>query len=147
LDMIDETVDVLKTFTDYADEVPIQYIQLKIDLRHPWVGKMIKDIPLPPDTLLVLLKRNKENIVPNGQIHLKEDDVLILSAAAPGNLDGISLTEKNVTKGDEWIGRPISEISKEEDKLIIMIQRQKRVIVPNGSTIIRENDVLVINQA
>lgn len=146
LNMIDNTVDVLKTFTDYADEVPIQFIQLKIKSAHPWIGKMIKDIPLPPDTLLVLLKRNGENIVPNGQIHLKESDVLILSAAAPGDIEGISLTEKNVTKGDDWIGKPISEISKEEDKLIIMIKRKKKVIVPNGKTIIKENDVLVINQ-
>lgn len=146
LDMIDNTVDVLKTFTDYADEVPIQYIQLKMKEGHPWVGKKIKDIPLPPDTLLVLLKRDGENIVPNGQIRLLEKDLLILSAAAPSDIDGISLTEKNVTRGDDWIGKPIAEISKEEDKLIIMIQRNKRVIVPNGRTIIKENDVLVINQ-
>lgn len=146
LNMIDNTVDVLKTFTDYADEVPIQYIQLKMKEGHPWIGKKIKDIPLPPDTLLVLLKRNGENKVPNGQIRLLEKDLLILSAAAPGDIDGISLTEKNVTKGDDWIGKPIADISKEEDKLIIMIQRNKKVIVPNGRTIIKENDVLVINQ-
>lgn len=146
LNMIDDTVDVLKTFTDYADEVPVQFIQLKMNSSHPWIDKKIKDIPLPPDTLLVLLKRNGENIVPNGQIHLVEDDILILSAAAPGDIEGISLIEKNVTKGSDWIGKPISEISKEEDKLIIMIQRKKKVIVPNGRTIIKENDILVINQ-
>lgn len=146
LNMIDDSADVLKTFTDYADEVPIQYIQLKMKVGHPWVGKMIREISLPPDTLLVLLKRNGENIVPNGQIRLLEDDLLILSAAAAGVIEGISLTEKNVSEGDDWIGKPISEISKEEDKLIIMIKRKKKVIVPNGRTIIKDKDILVINQ-
>ncbi|WP_167956822.1 potassium/proton antiporter [Anaerosporobacter faecicola] len=145
LDMIDNSDDVMKTFTDYADEVPIQYIQLQVKNGHPWINKKIQELSLPPDTLIVMLKRGGKNIIPRGQIILKDEDRIILTAAAPVDLDGISLMERKITKGDEWIGKLISEIGKEEKKLIIMIQRQERIIIPNGRTMIQEKDILVIN--
>lgn len=37
--MIDDSGDVMKTFTDYSDEVPIQFIKFTLDGKHGWVGK------------------------------------------------------------------------------------------------------------
>ena len=76
LDMIDEKGDVMKTFNDYSDEVPVQFIQLSIPKSHHWCGKTLKELTLPPETLVVLLKRNGENIIPNGNTRLLENDVL-----------------------------------------------------------------------
>ena len=66
LDMIDEKGDVMKTFNDYSDEVPVQFIQLSIPKSHHWCGKTLKELTLPPETLVVLLKRNGENIIQMG---------------------------------------------------------------------------------
>ncbi|MFV0496712.1 MAG: potassium/proton antiporter [Candidatus Fimivivens sp.] len=147
LDMIDENADVMKTFTDYSDEVPIQFIQFSIPESHPWANSMIQDILLPAETILVLLLREGQKIVPNGQTVLQAGDKLVLSAKAPGKIEGISLFEKHVGKGHKWENKCVSEIFNKPDMLIIMVQRKDRVIIPHGSTIIKENDVLVINHA
>lgn len=57
LDMIDEKEDVLKTFSDYTEEVPVQFIEFRVKKNHPWAGSMVKDILLPPETLLVQIRR------------------------------------------------------------------------------------------
>lgn len=147
LDMIDESADVMKTFTDYSDEVPIQFIQFAVPENHPWVGSMIQDILLPAETILVLLLRNGEKIVPNGKTVLQSSDKLILSAKAPGNIEGISLFEKRIAKGDKWESKRVADVFKKPDMLIIMIQRKGRVLIPQGSTVLKENDVLVINHS
>lgn len=149
LNMLDDSADVMKTFTDYVDEVPVRFIQFSILKNHPWSEQAVKDILLPPDTILVLLLRKGQKIVPNGNTILLPEDVLILSAKAPGKIEGVSLSEKRIEKDDDWEGRTISEIAKDSDSdmLIIMVQRGEKAIIPNGDTVLQENDVLVINYA
>lgn len=146
LNMIDTNDDVLKTFTDYTEEVPIQFIQFTISQGHPWLGNKIEDILLPPDTLLVLLKRGNERIVPKGGTILLPEDTLILSARVWANTEGVKLSEMILQKGHEWIGKAISEITIEPDKLIMMILRTEKIIIPSGQIVLREKDTLVMNE-
>ncbi len=145
LNMIDNKADVMKTFTDYSAEVPVQFIQFTISEKHSWCGKNISEITLPPETLLVLLLRNGEKIIPTGKTKIMQDDKLILSALSPEETSGVNITEKQIFKGDKLEGKTLSEIKTEKDMLIIMIQRNNKIIIPNGSTILQENDILVIN--
>lgn len=146
LDMIDEDSDVLKTFNDYTDEVPVQFIQFTLKGKHPWAGRKLKEILLPPDTLVVLLQREKRKITPNGDTVILEGDTVVLSAKALGSVEGIRLTEVTLGKKHEWIGKSISEIEMEPMKLIIMIQRNGKIVIPKGKTILKYMDKLVINQ-
>lgn len=146
LDMIDTNENVLKTFTDYTEEVPVQFIQFTISENHPWVQKTVREIPFPPGTLLVLLQRENESIVPKGNTKLMSGDILVLSAKALNTAKGIQLYELLLQKDNEWIGSKISEISIEQDKLIIMIERDGKIIIPSGKTTLKEKDVLVINE-
>ncbi len=146
LNMIDSNQDVMKTFTDYSDEVPVQFIQFTIAENHEWCGKTIKDITLPPETLLVLLIRDDEKIIPNGKTEILKDDKLILSALSPEENTGINLTEKTVSKNSHFVGKSLAELKiTDKDALIIMIQRSGKIVIPHGRTIIQENDMLVIN--
>lgn len=65
----------------------------------------IKDIILPPQTLIVLLKRNGENIIPNGDTLLLPEDTLILSAISPEQVDGITLSEIVIDEGSRYLGK------------------------------------------
>ncbi|SKC37149.1 potassium/proton antiporter [Maledivibacter halophilus] len=147
LDMIDENANVLKTFNDYTEEVPVQFIQFTMKDNHPWKGKKIRDILLPPETLLVFLQRGRERITPNGDTLLYSGDILVLSAKAPNIMDSLSLTELCLYSGNKWIGKSVSSIHLDTDKLIIMIQRNGMIVIPSGETILKENDLLVINQS
>jgi cell volume regulation protein A len=111
LGMIDEHTNVLKTFNDYTEEMPVQFIQSTLNETHPWAGKKVRNILLPPETLLVLLQRDGKQTTPNGDTLLLPGDNLVLSAKAPGIIDGISLTELCLRSGDEWIGKRIGDPS------------------------------------
>jgi len=147
LNMIDDSGDVLKTFNDYQEEVPVQFIHFRVPQGHPWCGKLVREIALPPDTLLVQLRRGEERIAPRGDILLRPDDRLTLSAEYKEEADHISLTELELTPGHEWVGKALYELSLDPGKLIIMVQRQGTVLIPTGHTVLQSGDLLVINQS
>lgn len=144
LGMIDTKADVMKTFNDYAEEVPVQFIQVDIPKEHSWCDRKIKDIVLPPQTLIVLLKRNGENIIPNGDTLLLPEDTLILSAISPEQVDGITLSEILIDEGSRYLGKKLSEIPKKEGSLVIMIMRDNSIVIPNGSISLEEGDTIVV---
>lgn len=146
LHMTDKNADVMKTFTDYTDEVPVQFIQFEVEAGHPWTGKAIKELTLPPESLFVLLMRDGKKIVPNGSTVLHEKDIAVLSGRKIDYSHGVLLYEKIIHKGDEWADKTVAEIPS-GDNLIIMIRRKKSIIIPAGSTTLKENDILVINEA
>ena len=147
LDMIDESDTVLKTFNDYSNEVPVQFIQFMVTREHAWCGRALCEINLPPETLVVLLERESKNIVPNGQTILLEGDRLILSALAPEEVTGIRLLEKHLEEGHKYVGKKLSEIKTGKNELIIMIQREGSIIIPNGNDILQVGDMVVINRS
>ena len=55
--MSDTEADVMKTFSDYSEEVDLQFIRIRITETHSWSHTAVKDIPLPPDTLFLMLLR------------------------------------------------------------------------------------------
>ena len=141
--MIDQKADVMKTFNDYSDEVPVQFIQLTIPATHEWCNQSLKDLTLPPETLIVLLKRAGENIIPDGNTVLQEKDVLILSATTPDQVEGVTLVEIPIAEA----GKLLSEIKKRQNELVIMIQRGEQIIIPNGNVRLEAGDLLVINRS
>ena len=146
LDMIDENGNVMKTFSDYSDEMPVEFVKISIKAGHPWENRRIKDLTSLPDLLLVLILRGEERIIPNGNTVVLAGDKIVLSALSPEENLGICLTEIPIEKDSKWIGKPLSRIKLVEEKLVLVLKRNEKVVIPNGNTVIRENDVLVISQ-
>lgn len=147
LNMIDEKNNVMKTFNDYTEEVPIQFIQLIIRKDHPWKNLMIKDIPSPPDTLIVLIIRNKQIVVPNGDTKILENDILVMSAQAFKYAEKISLNEITIIQNHDWLNKTVEELNLMPEKLIVMIQREGKIIIPTGQTLIQLNDIIVVTNS
>lgn len=146
LDMIDENGNVMKIFSDYSDEMPVEFVKISIKAGHPWENRKIKDLTSLPDLLLVLILRGEERIIPNGNTVVLAGDKIVLSALSPEENLGICLTEIPIEKDSKWIGKPLSRIKLGEEKLVLVLKRNEKVVIPNGNTVIRENDVLVISQ-
>lgn len=146
LDMIDENGNVMKTFSDYSDEMPVEFVKISIKAGHPWENRKIKDLTSLPDLLLVLILRGEERIIPNGNTVVLAGDKIVLSALSPEENLGICLTEIPIEKDSKWIGKPLSRIKLGEEKLVLVLKRNEKVVIPNGNTVIHENDVLVISQ-
>ncbi len=79
LSLVEKESSVFKTFTDYQDEAEMHLMEIKIDERHPWNGKTLNAADLPKGILVVMIKRRRKNVIPNGATVLKTDDVLVLS--------------------------------------------------------------------
>ena len=146
LDMIDDRNNVMKTFSDYSEEVPVEFVKIVIKKDHPWAGRMIKDVTSLPDLLLVLILRGEERIVPKGDTVILEGDRIVLSALSPEEHLGLYLSEISIDKESPWIGLPLSKVKLEEGSLVLVLMREDRVKIPNGNTVIRENDILVVSQ-
>lgn len=77
--MIDENIDIRKTFNDYQEECAIKFLRLTIPAKHQWIGKRIKDIKFPDNSLALYIKRNGHRILPTENTKLKEGDRITLT--------------------------------------------------------------------
>lgn len=147
--MLDEKADVMKTFTDYSEELPVEFIKFRIPPQHIWAGKKVAALVLPPQTLLVYLERDGDISVPNGQTMLHSGDKLILAALEATPIKGISLSEITVGKGHEYVGKSLREINvaASDTALIMLVKRGRKVLIPRGDTVIHEDDILIKNIA
>lgn len=145
LNFMDDKEDVLKTFTDYQEEVPVRFVETSIPSNHPWCNKMIQDIILPPKTLIVLLQRGDERIVPNGKTVLQTGDRMIVSALAPsGKGDMKVLKEVVVDTHNKVCGKKVKELPRVDETLIVLVERNEEALIPDGDLTIQEGDTLVI---
>lgn len=147
LKMIDDEESVMKTFTDYSNETEIQFIRLNIKKGHPWINLKVKDINLPPETLLVMISRGDRTVIPRGGTVVLEGDVLVLSAVGfepKRPSQQVLLSEEEITPESEWAGKTIAEAIP-RNVLVVMIKRSEKTVIPNGNTTIKPGDVLVLH--
>lgn len=80
LDLVDDSVPVLKTFNDYKEEKSTKLLEFNILEGSEWINKSIMDSNIPEDILIVMIKRGNEVIVPKGSTIINKGDTLVLSA-------------------------------------------------------------------
>lgn len=141
LDMTDPTEDPLKSFTDYSEEKPIEFISFFIDENHPWGGRKIKDIYISSDLLLVLILRQGMRIIPDGESEIQAGDRLVCIAKTFTQATGIELNETVIDENSHLVGKPLSEM--EEESLVLLIKRNEEYIIPTGSDVFEKNDEVV----
>ncbi len=144
LHMIDDTIDVRKTFTDYQEESDITFIKISMTKDHHWVNHALKDIVTPKELLIVLILRNGTSLIPNGNTTILSGDLLVLSGQAFQDRENMTLYEIVIDKNHKWNCKKLKDLSLPPNMLIVMIRHQKRTIIPDGNTTIAENDTLVI---
>lgn len=83
--------------------------------------------------------------VPNGQTVISEGDKLILAAIVPEVIKGLSLSEIYVKKGSSYVDKPLFMIPTDDDTLVILVKRGDETLIPDGNTVLREGDILVMN--
>lgn len=143
LSMTDPLEDPLKTFNDYSEDKPIEFISLHVDENHKWKNMLIKDIGMQKDLLLVLLiKQNGEKVVPKGNKVIEQGDTLICIAKQFEEGSNIVLHETIVEEGSSIEGKLLKELEG-DDKLIVLLKRGEDYIIPNGESKITSGDEIV----
>jgi cell volume regulation protein A len=146
LGMVDNSQNVMKTFSDYREEQDMQLIQMRLNPGHRYIGKYLRDLNLN-DLLIVLIERNNETIIPRGDVMLCEGDTLVLSGEAYQGKGEAVLDEVEIQRGNADIGKCIRDIDRLGDSLVVLIRRKDgSTVIPKGDTVIKEGDVLVLSK-
>lgn len=144
MNMIDHNSDVRKTFNDYEAESNINFIKIKINHKDIFCNHLIKELHFPEDMLVVIVIRENEKIVPNGETLLKDGDVLVLAGPDFAEGDNFTLQERVLGKGNKWVGKPIQDIKLPQETLIVTVTHGDKTIIPAGDTVLLEHDEIVL---
>lgn len=145
LDMVNTQSRHLKTFNDYQDSAEMQLMSLHIPEGHPWVGKTVRELNILVDTLIVVIKRGEESIVPKGNTKIQAGDRVVLGGEVYNENADVELTEQEITKSHEWGNKLISEINIPQNVLIIGVRRKNgRTIIPRGNTALYVGDTVIL---
>lgn len=77
---------VLKTFTDYSGEVYTEVMELRVSAMCEAAGKSVKDLDLPQDVLILMIKRGDLIIPPKGATEIMAGDLLMLAGGSKEEL-------------------------------------------------------------
>ncbi len=78
LDLVEANDSVLRTFTDYEGEIHNTVVEKKLAAGDPWAGKALMDADVPPEMLVMMIRRGREVIIPHGTDVLMPDDTLVM---------------------------------------------------------------------
>ncbi|HIT18876.1 MAG TPA: potassium/proton antiporter [Candidatus Fimivivens faecavium] len=95
LGLVDHEETIFKTFTDYQDETDVQLLELTIDNNNIWVNQKLKELHLPKNLLIVMIKRGNDIIVPRGDTKILTGDTVVLNGIQPKDLE-IALTPEQI---------------------------------------------------
>ena len=81
LDVVDDSEEnsVMKTFTDYHEEIHAELLEYTITAKSKFKDERILDCNFPDDILIIMIKRDGEVLVPSGSTIIEENDVLVVS--------------------------------------------------------------------
>ena len=145
LDMTDPLGDPLKSFTDYAEERPIEFVTFEIkDSENIWANKKIKDLNIQNDLLLVLIQREQDYLIPGGNTLIQVGDRIVCIAKSFDNANDFQLKEFTVTEDSEYLNVKVSELET-ANRLFVLIKRQDQYIIPDGQySLILDDEVIYI---
>ena len=134
----------IKRMSEYGQEADIHFIKIHLTQRDPWVDHTIAQLNLPERVIVAVVKRNDRILVPRGNMRLRADDIMVLGAESFGENEHIKLKEITLQKSHPWIGHRIRDLDISRHSIIVLVKRRKRVLIPNGSMILQERDVIII---
>ena len=134
----------LKKISEYASEEDVRFIKVNLKRQDSWTGKMIMDLGLPHGVIVAMIRRGGENIVPRGNVVLKNGDTLILGAESLKDDKHMDLKEVVLLKHNPWNGLRIRELDISRQTIIVMVKRSDTVLVPKGDLMLLEGDHVIL---
>ncbi|HBI64105.1 MAG TPA: potassium channel protein [Clostridiales bacterium] len=134
----------LKSFNDYSLEADIRFVRLEVGENHPWIQQPVRDLPLPPGLILAVIQRRGDVVVPRGNTVIRQGDRLVLGAEGYRDDAGLTLKELTLRAQHLWVGQRIRDLDISRQTLIVMVRRNGRVLIPNGSLRLMPGDTVLL---
>ena len=148
LDMIDPETDVMKTFSDFSDEVDLQFAEIRISEDSAWNGKMVRNLDIPREMLLcMVITPDGHRLVPNGNTVFNEGDVVIVCSKAYQGEANLKV-QRYVVPASK-LGKKaltVRDFPVQKSQVMLLVRGGERII-PHGSTEVLAGDILYINKS
>lgn len=140
-----EQFSKIKRISELGNEIELNFIKISIDKKDAWAGKKIGELGLPSDTIISIVMRGEEVLIPRGDVVLLPGDKIILGAGSFREDDSMyELKEVSISSGNPWAGTKIKDLDISRRSIIVMIKRGRHSIVPKGDLEIRSGDKVYI---
>ncbi len=134
----------VKSLSAYSEDNDIRFVRLEIPESHPWSGKQVSSLPLPPGLILAIIQRKSQVIVPHGDSQILPGDNLILGAESFRDDANLNLKELTIRADHPWNGRFIKDLDIPRQSLIVMVRRDGKTLIPTGSLKLLDGDTILL---
>ncbi len=135
----------LKSYGDTSMEADIHYVRLPIDNEtHPWLGRSVQEIPLPPGLLAAAVQRGREVLLPLPSLKLKQGDQVVLAAEGLPTDRGVTLRQMALRERHPWVGLRVMDLDISRQTLVVLLRRGQELRVPSAALVLEAGDVLVL---
>ena len=63
----------------YEDDSTICLTEITVDKSHEWCDKQVSELELPEDTLIIMIRRGGQAMIPDGMTGIREGDELVVN--------------------------------------------------------------------
>lgn len=119
------------------------FITLDIPEDHPFAGKQIRSLELPRGLYPAVVLRGEDVYTPYENLQLEGGDSLLLGTAGRSPVE-CRIEEACLEPGHRWIGSRIKDLDISRRVFIVMVKRGNRNICPQGSTVLKEKDIVLL---
>lgn len=145
LEMVDDNENVMKTFNDYQAERQMQLMETRIPAGHPWAGQTIGELNVVVDTLIVMVIRGGENLLPRGDTVIEAGDLLVFGGKPYEGKGDVALEEILVEGKHPWTDRLLKDIPLSDEELVVILRHADGATsIPHGDTRVQSGDTLVV---
>ena len=134
----------LKEIGDSVPEEEMQFIQFSVSSRDDWCGRRIMDLNLPRATIIGIIRRGQETVIPKGETVIEAGDIIMLGAEAIKEGRPVRLVEMKLGPKHHWSGECIKDLNISRQTHIIMVKRSNTALAPRGDLKLREGDIVYV---
>ena len=118
----------------------LSYLCIQLQPEDSWTGKTIADLKLPSGMLIAIVRRGTDSIVPHGDLVMLAGDKVVIGAEPLPEEEHVELKEFVISNRHKWNGAAIRDLDISRQAFIVMVRRDGRKIVPNGSLVLKKGD-------
>ena len=134
----------IKRMSEYGKEDDIHFIRISLTPQDGWCGRKIRDLHLPKHIIIAVVQRNKNVLIPNGDLELKAEDVLVIGAESVPDSERITLKEVTLEKRHSWTGHLICDLDISRHSVIVLVKRHGKALIPYGTMLLQEGDTVIL---
>ena len=134
----------MKKRSDYLFEQDVRFVRAALRKGDPWIGQKLGALELPQALMIAAVRRDGSTLLPQPDIVLAENDVIVLGAEPHTDGRDIDLKEIVLNEHSPWVGERIRDLDISRKTLIVMVCRKNKVIIPDGNLLFKEGDKVFI---